>query len=65
MTKLAGSNYSPPRTGRPVEPGDDRVQLAVHLGLMALLVADLGLVSNFRVSSDWISLGSYLGLTGT
>jgi len=65
MTKLAGSNYSPPRTGRSVEPGEDRVQLAVHLGLMALLVADLGLVSNFRISSDWISLGSYLGLTGT
>ena len=27
----------------------------VHLGLMALLASDLGLVSNFRVSSDWIS----------
>jgi len=40
-------------------------QLAVHLGLMVLLGADPGLVSNFRVSSNWISLGSYLGLTGT
>jgi len=28
---------------------------AVHLGLMALLVADLGLVNNFRFFSDWIS----------
>ena len=39
--KLASSNYSPPRTGRSVEPDDDRVQLAVHLGLVALLRADL------------------------
>ena len=38
--KLASSNYSPPRTGRSVEPDDDRVQLAVHLGLVALLRAD-------------------------